>query len=389
MEKHLLIISSDVGFTSAQGVRYRELFSDFGIHSQKTILSLSSPNNYIADAKSATCFDYSGGKMIAFLARFVLKIARRLAHYMPFYDVNNLALPFFYRRLGGLLRAEKIHDVVICVTPFSMIKLARHIKKKYRVNKLVLDMSDPYSFNMVISGASNVARRSRLERECFQYFDKIVVVSQQMADEYRRLHPMYAGKFSIVEQGVDEGFIEKVISKSTHEKEGGIYKFLYAGGFYRKGRNPSELYRAFGAHKESCRLYVYGNIRKSLRPVCLENIVYHKAVDKDQLVRVTAQADALILMDNEFGFQVPGKTIETLASGKPVLFIYANDESPTLSYVREAKGVVWAKNNVTDIAMGIERIINGDYEEPQFDFRPYTWEKMRNKYEILLEGTDR
>ncbi len=133
-----------------------------------------------------------------------------------------------------------------------------------------------------------------------------------------------------------------------------------------------------------CKLKIYGNIRKSNRPKTSNKIEYHKAVDKMQLAKITAKANALILFDNNYGYQVPGKTIETLASGKPVLFIYNNENSPTLQYVKDASGVVWVKNSVQDIKEGIYKIIKSEYDQPNFDYSPYIWDKMRIKIKNII-----
>ncbi|MDD3427692.1 MAG: hypothetical protein PHR42_01990, partial [Caldisericia bacterium] len=274
---------------------------------------------------------------------------------------------------------------IIGCTPFSLLLLSKWIKTNYPSLQLIADMSDPFSFNMGNKGKGRRIRIARdIESKAFPYFDKIIILNEKIQKRYQQLYPKLAEKFQVVEQGVDEVFINKIKAFSSSNIIADGFTFLYAGGFYKKGRNPNNLYKAFELSELDCKLKIYGNIRKSNRPKTSNKIEYHKAVDKMQLAKITAKANALILFDNNYGYQVPGKTIETLASGKPVLFIYNNENSPTLQYVKDASGVVWVKNSVQDIKEGIYKIIKSEYDQPNFDYSPYIWDKMRIKIKNII-----
>lgn len=82
--------------------------------------------------------------------------------------------------------------------------------------------------------------------------------------------------------------------------------------------------------------FQYGEIlKKELRTYENNRINYHTSVDKDKLAKITASANALIILDNDYGYQVPGQTLKTLSFGKPVLSINNNDKFSTLKYVKE------------------------------------------------------
>jgi len=373
----VIIITGDCKRSSAQGIRYTALF---GRH-------LYAKSKMICYSPQCDEIKHLDKISVTSSTSWIVKILRRMQRRTIYPDPYILRLQAYIRKLKPIVTNDSHGNVIIGCTPFSLMVLAPWIIRNSPDVNLIVDMSDPFSFNMSNNKRplhSLIARR--IETNGFAHIDHIVVLNEGIRDRYKTMYPMWSEKFTVIEQGVDEGFIEKVKTESLQENERGGFTFLYAGGFYKKGRNPSELYKAFEAQKESCRLSVYGNIRKSLRPSGSDNIAYHRAIDRDMLARITAQADALILMDNDYGYQVPGKTLETLASGKPVLYIYNNEASPTLKYIREARGVVWAKNNASDIVIAIKRIINGDHEEPFFYYEPYTWDKMRSKYDILLKG---
>jgi len=374
---NFLLITSDLKLSSAQGVRYTALYSNKSAVVNDVNLVYSSSSDKLDGWETYTV----GQIKFPFLYNSFNRIMRRIIY--P--DVYIFRLEQYKRKLKGIFFRNTFENVIIGCTPFSLLLLGKWIKTNYPSSQLIADMSDPFSFNMGNKGRPRRVRIARyIETKSFTYFDKIIVLNETIQKRYQQLYPELAEKFQVVEQGVDEDFINRVNESTCSNKNIAQFTFLYAGGFYKKGRNPVNLYNAFELSELDCKLEIYGNIRKINRPKNSNKIKFHKAVDKMKLADITAKANALILFDNDYGYQVPGKTIETLALGKPVLFIYKNNNSPTLKYIKDASGVVWVKNSVTEIREGIYKIIKGEFTQPYFDYSPYTWGKMRMKLENLL-----
>jgi len=374
----LLLITGDVVSTSAQGVRYSKLF--YG-DSEKMAVSILS-HDVIASEKGIL-------SLVVFPKLFhngLTLLVKRVARRFMFPDLRLLELNKYMKAACLTMSQENISKVVFGMTPFSFLLIAPKLKRKIGDTKIFGDMSDPFSFSISMRGS--FVRRflaHYIERKCLPYFDAVVVLNPKIKEKYCKRYPAIADKFQVIEQGVDEDFVREVNNLSTQGTSDSV-RFLYAGGFYKVGRNPQNLYSAFEHCNIAATLDIYGNLRSSIRPKKSERIKYHKAVSKQELITISAKADALILFDNDFGYQVPGKTLETLAINKPVLFIYNNDDSPTLDYVKEASGIVWAKNTVEDISHGIKRIIAGDFAGRSFDYSRYTWDKMRDKCDELLRS---
>ena len=375
MEYKYLLTTGDFKLSSAQGVRYTSLYGNDSTGEKNINLVYSSRSDKLEGWENY----FVKQLKFSMLSDFISKVMRRIIY--P--DVYIFRLGQYQRKLKAIFANNTFENVIIGCTPFSLLLLSKWIKTNYPSLPLIADMSDPFSFNM-----GNKGRRIRIARDieskAFSYFDKIIVLNEKIQKRYQQLYPKLAEKFQVVEQGVDEVFINKIKAFSGSNIIADGFTFLYAGGFYKNGRNPSNLYKAFELSELDCKLEIYGNIRKSNRPKPSNKIEYHKAVDKMQLAKITAKSNALILFDNDYGYQVPGKTIETLASGKPVLFIYNNENSPTLQYVKDASGVVWVKNSMQEIKKGIYEIIKGEYEQPYFDYSPYTWDKMRVKLKNII-----
>ncbi|MDD3818246.1 MAG: hypothetical protein PHG41_00170 [Actinomycetota bacterium] len=374
----ILFISCDILLSSALGARYAGLFISQSSEIQHKNISLFySP---MSD-KLESWETYTVKQKINPLFYYVYNgIMRRIV----FPDVYIFRLNQYKRKLRDILSVNNVKNIIIGVTPFSLLLLGRWIKTNYPSLQLIADMSDPFSFNMIYRNRPYRTRLAKyIENKAFPYFDHIIVLDEGIQIRYRQIYPEFSEKFQVIEQGVDKDFINKVKELSNTSKN--HFTFLYAGIFYSRARNPINLYQAFELTECDCKLEIYGNFKRSNRPKPSPKIVYHKAINREKLSYITAQTNALILFDNEYGYQVPGKTLETLASGKPVLFIYNNENSPTIKYVKEAKGVVWVKNSVQEIKEGIIKIIKGEYDNPYFNYTPYTWDKMRIKLENILK----
>ena len=79
------------------------------------------------------------------------------------------------------------------------------------------------------------------------------------------------------------------------------------------------------------------------------------------------------------------KYVEILSLRKPILFIYENDQSPSLYYLEKYKGFVKVRNNREDIKKGLLYLIN-TYNELDcgFNVDPYLWNNLAIKYMALF-----
>ena len=127
---------------------------------------------------------------------------------------------------------------------------------------------------------------------------------------------------------------------------------------------------------------MYGNINKSLLPSSnTTKIEYKGQIDHEKLTQEYLNNDVLVFIDNDKGYQVPGKVLELLAMQKPVLFIYSNEKSPTLFYVKDSGFVIMVKNNVDNIIEGIIQIQNTDFSRVKsIDITQYYWGELNKKY---------
>lgn len=286
------------------------------------------------------------------------------------------------RRLIARKIAEcECNNVVLLVKPYYLLRAIKTIKAK-NVN-VVCDLSDPYLCNV---GLERLDWFSRLkmklfERKYFRLTDHLVVLNQEIKEHYDKI----CMSVVVVEQSLERSMLRSKKEAATEQfSDSPVVQLVYAGKFYKGIREPYQLYRAveqckgthlklFTQQDESC--YMPGNI---------ENIEVQNAVDQRELYKIYSIADVIVFIDNERGIQVPGKTLEILATGKPILFIYTNEKSPSLKYVREYEGVLYARNEANAIREVLTAYSSKEKKLWERDLEKYTWDSTLKAYNRIL-----
>jgi hypothetical protein len=176
------------------------------------------------------------------------------------------------------------------------------------------------------------------------------------------------------------------MSMSKCKDKHGRYVLTYAGHLYLNGREPFELYKAIESLNKDLLLNVYGKFDSSLNPPKTKKFHYGGKVAKQELVAVYAQTDIIVFIDNKDTIQVPGKTLEVLALNKPILFIYYNDDSPTINYFKKFDGVYFVRNTMENIRDSISEIISSRRCTHERDLRDYSWDVLVTKLEPIIIG---
>ncbi|MFC2116957.1 hypothetical protein ACFLTU_10810, partial [Bacteroidota bacterium] len=99
------------------------------------------------------------------------------------------------------------------------------------------------------------------------------------------------------------------------------FKLIYAGGLFKQFREPFELYKALKNLQKEVELDIFGNISQELLPYNAENIHYRGLVNNPELTNEYISSDCIVFIDNDNGFQVPGKILEIQEMNKPILIL--------------------------------------------------------------------
>lgn len=110
---------------------------------------------------------------------------------------------------------------------------------------------------------------------------------------------------------------------------------IHTGNFFNKFRDPKQLFVLLKkmSNTTNYSFVNYGTMDKKLKRLynnkLPSNVEFLERIRGDTLLRVIGQASLLVIVDNEYGIQIPSKAFEYISTGKPILLIYNNPESPT------------------------------------------------------------
>lgn len=376
----ILFICGNVHPDSSQGVRYKKLLPFWGVTHDVTLLAyhhlpiqgIQEQVNIYAAAGTVNHSQKSSVKS------FILKIYKRFFRQFVFPDRYKYALPAYKKHIAAILSKHKFDTVIIGMTPYSLYPLTRFIKSIDPSIRVFIDLSDPFLGNAGNAGKVLFSNSlvKRYESRFLKYCDGIVVLNPTIQKLYKEVYNL-KNRVHVIEQGFSYSLVNKLDPIERTEKN----NLIYAGGLNKKFRDPFPLYHAIEQAEDKWTLDLYGNIAEELLPSRNSNIHYHGLANHISLLEKYIQSDVIVFIDNAFGYQVPGKLMEVVSIGKPVLFIYSNPKSPSFHYIDNASHVIKVPNVTQNI---IEKLNKIRKTEVSFDslnkYKQYEWKSLAKKY---------
>jgi len=252
-------------------------------------------------------------------------------------DGEILWLPFAIHKLKKIMATNNINQVLVSVPPYSLIFLAKYLKKHYRI-KVCLDFRDPWSFGIGRKYLKPpdwvTAIENRWEKEIVTRADQVICVSSVMIEEFRHLYPyLDKNKFVCITNGYDE----KDFPVSFPPIRNAKFTIIYTGSFYDE-LQPDILWQAIlELIQEGClnpqkiAVEIYGrNFRNFVLgkyitdPILNQIVHFHGYINHRNSIQILRAADVLLLYLGSGEAQraiVTAKVFEYLRSGKPILAI--------------------------------------------------------------------
>ncbi|MDY0150667.1 MAG: glycosyltransferase [Candidatus Cloacimonas sp.] len=110
------------------------------------------------------------------------------------------------KRLPAIIRDHRIDVVYITVPHFSLLKLVSEVKAIADI-PVITDLRDPYSFNFYTGQVSDPHYQQRvnmLEQKAFSNSDAILLVTQNIHEEYAQRYPEWKSRFVYLPNGYDD-----------------------------------------------------------------------------------------------------------------------------------------------------------------------------------------
>lgn len=303
------------------------------------------------------------------------KILNRLYIYPDRFFFN---LIYYKKQIRKRLIQNHYDLIIIGVHPFSFLSLATFTKKQQPDLHVIVDMTDPLTANVSYIDDFYIHEKfiGWYEKKHFQNIDTLIVLNEEIKEFYKKKYYSLK-KIIVLEQGTDPS-----VSLESKEKNNNKLELIYAGIFYEKIREPYKLYEAINIFSGEIRLSVFGGLKKVFLPPLNERFYFGSRITKELANKKTNEADIIVFIDNYKGIQIPGKLFDCLATKKPILFIYENEHSPTLKYLKEYKGIFYTKNDSDQIVEKLNEISLNIKKKYSRDISKYYWENLV-KYRLI------
>ena len=295
-------------------------------------------------------------------------------------------LEFIYRVIKKYRKTDILHCNDLNTLPAGVF--AKMFNRKL---KLVYD-SHEYAINDTpYESKISIWLKYFIERILIQFADKVITVSNSIANEYKRLYNI--PKPSLIlncpryhEQQKKDIFRNEFNIRSDQNI------FLYQGGLSH-GRGIEILLETFKIIDDDNSVIVFmgygpleGLIKESSKEY--ENIYFHPAVPPDELLDFTSSADFGISTIEDsclsYRYCLPNKMFEYLMAGIPVLVSNLYEMKNLVEQYQI--GIVATSNSVKGFTKSIEESLNQDYlrivENVEKSRKLFCWEEQEK---VLLD----
>jgi glycosyltransferase involved in cell wall biosynthesis len=227
------------------------------------------------------------------------------------------------------------HDALVTVShPFTGHLVGRRLKRRFPAVRWLVDIGDPFAFETGTPPNNESLYRGlnyRAERGVLGEADEVSVTTAGTAERYVQAFPETAGRIHVVPPIVT---VPEGAGGPFFEGRADALRLVFTGSLYRRLRSPEPLLRLF-AHLlgtgvgERLELHFLGAVNgcEDLFQPYGEHlgrrIFLHGAVPREAAFRAMRQADVLVNLGNETGYQLPSKVVEYVACARPVLHLGA------------------------------------------------------------------
>ncbi len=275
------------------------------------------------------------------------------------------------RRAARALAPDERPDVVFATgNPWSSLVAGLDVAKMLGV-PFVADFRDPWTQNPKPPLPELVAAAAACERRILTRADRVIANTPALHDAFAAQYPASADKIVTITNGYHESLLVPGMNEHAPEVQTSGIELEYYGSVYEL-RKPTVLLEAVASLADSGRIQP-GEFRITFTgnwgvsdPACnalAERLEARDLIRRQAAVSHTAylerirSAQHLLVLQQDFPLQIPGKIYEYVATGRPLFLV--GGEGATASLVREHKlGHVCADNH-EDLCAAITALVDG------------------------------
>lgn len=246
---------------------------------------------------------------------------------------------------------------------------------------------DAHEYETEINGLKGVEKKAMawLEYQLIRYADKVITVSDSIANEYQRLYNIQKPALVLNTPPFSEVKKQDFFRKELDIRQDQTI-FLYQGGLSR-GRGIELLVQTFSLMRTDKNVIVfmgYGPLEGEVSQASDQyaTVFFRQAVSPDILLDYTASADYGISLIEDvclsYRYCLPNKIFEYLMAGIPVL---CSNLVEMHRFVERYKvGVIAVENSVDGVLDAVNRSLSMDYQKIKSNIikirHLYNWEEQ-------------
>ena len=252
----------------------------------------------------------------------------------PFYWPDDASIWIRSARRKSLQLASQLdfQGIISVSLPFSAHLVALSVHKKYPGLPWIQDIGDPFSLqslhplnNTTIYAAKN----SRWERYLLKKANKVAVTNPGMVEAYTKFEPALRDRLEVIPP---VSSFPSDIKKLNEQNDKDEIHLGYFGSFFKGIREPGPLLHFFETFAKmedtvgsKLHLHFFGDIFENFLPVFKQypglagKIKLYGLLSREQVFQWMHKMDILVNIGNKSSFQLPSKSADYLASGKPIL----------------------------------------------------------------------
>lgn len=262
-------------------------------------------------------YSHEAGKLLNFPAKVFNKL---LGKYTEFPDIE--LIRNVYSALFSELNNENEIDLLITIAVPHPIHWGAALFKTKNIEKFknitwVADCGDPYMGNPFTSPPFYFRY---VENWLCKHADYITVPVKEAIN-------IYPCKFRDKLKVIPQGFNLEDISFTDYVPKHIVPTFIYAGSFYPKYRDPSELLDYLSSLNKDFKFIIYTKNHSLVKPYLKKmgsKLIVRPYLTRNELLKEMKGVDFLINLENPSAVQSPSKLIDYAISGRPVLSINSN-----------------------------------------------------------------
>ncbi|HEY2956434.1 MAG TPA: glycosyltransferase [Candidatus Eisenbacteria bacterium] len=297
--------------------------------------------------------------------------------------------------LGLRLLARRRFDLIVSsAAPFSSHVVAHRLHRWSRV-PWVADFSDPFADNPFVARPGWRRRMDRaLEASWFRDLEAAIVPVPEMKALFLRQHPrLRPESIHVVPYGFDE---ELLAAARPHRFEG--FTIVHTGSFYPALRDPGPFFQALAAVRDLPIRTVHAGVlapemAEAMRRLGLEERFEVLGLrPREEVCSLQLGGSCLLVIGNRGGVQLPGKVLDYLGAGRPILALENDAHDIAARMVREAGAGPVVPNEPQAIERAIRQLFDW-WRDGSLDSRfrhdgarRYSWSSLERELDRALRG---